>query len=212
MSSLSLSFLTCYILSTIPQFWLDVGQSTDLCYQTILRLKSWVVLPCNKWCTLSSSTSSLNVLSRKCNKIALSTFQSSPRGRKNYPDSPLLLHRQEGAAKWKHFFFLWKSAGRSSTFPRYQGHFVKLCNTSIGCTFFAQGLSGGHWQLQLLYCHTQIRSLARSRSETPANWETWGELGDLGGVDGSDCNRRPRRFWWVCLHASGVTEMTHGLC
>lgn len=206
MSSLSLSFLTCCILSTVPQSWLDVGQNTDQHYQAILKLKSWVVLPCNKWCTLSSPTSSLNVLSRKCNKMALSIFQSSPRGRKNYPDSPLLLHRQEGAAKQKHFFFPWKSAGRASTFPRYQGHFIKFCNTSIGCTFLAQGLSQGSLTTAatLLSHSNQVIGKGKVR-------DTY-KLGDLRGVDRSDCNRRPRRFWWVSLHTSGVTEMMHGLC
>lgn len=205
MSSLSLSFLTCSLLSAVPCSGLDVGQNTNLHYRTVLRLESWVVLPCNKWCTLGGLTSPLNVLSRRCSKMALSTFQSSPRGRKNYPDSPLLLHRQERAAKWKHFFLPWKSAGRSSTFPRYQGNFVELWNTRMGCTFFAKGLSRGHWQLQLLYCHPQIRSLARSSSEAPTSCEAW------GGVDGLDCYRRPRHFS-VSLHTSAVTEMMHGLC
>lgn len=75
----------------------------------LIRLQSWVFLPCHKWCTLRSPTSSLKVLRRKCDETALSAFQNSPRGRKNCPGSPLLLRRQEGAAKWKHFFFPWKN-------------------------------------------------------------------------------------------------------
>lgn len=138
MSSLSLSFLTCCILSTVPVPYLDAWPN----YKLVLRLKSWMVLLCNKWSTPSSPAGSLNVLSRKCNKTALPTFQSSPRRRKNYQYSPLLLHRQ-GRAQWKHFFLPWKSSGRSSSsFPWYQDHFIKLGDTSIGWVCIAQGLSG----------------------------------------------------------------------
>lgn len=183
-----------------------LSQITNLCYKTI-RFKSWVVLLCNKWSTLSSPAGSLNVLSRKYNKTSLSTFQSSPGRRKNCLYSPLLLHRQGRAAKWKHFFLLWKSSGRSSSsFPWFQGHFIKLGNTSIGWVCIAQGLSRV-LDLQLLYCHTQIRSLAGSRSDTLINWDTWvgGIWETCRGVTGWGCNRR-----LVCLSLS--PEMMSGPC
>lgn len=149
-----------------------------------------MVLLCNKWSTLSSPTGLLNVLSRKCNETAFSTFQSSAKRRKNYPYSLLLLHRQGRAAKWKHFLFAWKSSGRSSSFPWYQGHFIKLCNTSV---FIALGLSR---ILDTCSCCSVTlqsgHSLAGSRSETPINWDTWiGRSWETcGRVNGWGCNRR----------------------
>lgn len=145
-----------------------------------------MVLLCNKWSTLSSPTGSLNVLSRKCNRTALSPFQSSPRRRKNYPYSPLLLHRQERAAKWKHFFFPWKSSGRSSSsFPWYQGHFFyKTLQYQHRMSVHCPRAEQGPWPAAAVVS-PQIRSLAGSRSDTPINWDVWveGSWETCGGVE-----------------------------
>lgn len=157
MSSLSLSFLTCSILSTVPVPYLDAWPN----YQLVLRLKSWVVLLCNKWSTPSSPAGSLNVLSRKCNKTALSTFQSSPRRRKNYPYSPLLLHRQGRAAQLKALFLSMEVLRQVIIISMVSRSFYKTVTPaldecalpkgwvgSLTCSCCTTTLRSGHWQGQ----------------------------------------------------------------